>query len=100
MADEISPSASQGSSVTKPSFFKKKNISRSPANDSNSDVFSRSTSLFHEIVAEKQRKRKDKFVQRNQRPVSPAIQSSKKRRVSETIEAGSSTHEGIEYDNL
>ena len=100
MADETPPSVSQGKSATKRSFFKKRVAAQSSANENNADVFSRSTSLFDEIIAEKQQKRRIKHGQRNERLAAPTFPVDKKRRVSETSGEVLSTPEGTEYGSV
>ena len=99
MPDDSSQSVLDKKPAIKRSFFKSKPDTRPSAKHCNDDVFSRSTSLFDEIVAETQHKRRSRPVQHNGSP--PAtVHRSKKRRVSETSGKDLSSQEGKEYGSI
>lgn len=99
MVDDPIHSASDKKPAAKRSFFKNRLDTGPSAKDSNGDVFSRSTRLFDEIVAETQNKRRSRNVQQNGSP-QVTVHTRKKRRVSETSEKKLSLQEGKEYDNI
>ena len=99
MTDDSSQSVLDKKPSVKRSFFKNRPDTQSSAKDSNGDVFSRSTRLFDEIVAETQYKRRSRHVQHDESPPTSA-HANKKRRVSETSREGLSSQEGKEYGNI